>query len=128
MQAFKSVLLAFTLGLFIFFSSVAYASRIEYRIPIYCNSNSMGTTLDCHDTVYFTVVMRDDKLKIGEIYAYRPQYDRWPGLVPGDWVLHRLINISGNNLTFKGDNNPSPDQVVTRQYVNFKVSRIIKNN
>ena len=127
MKPIRITFLALTFSFFIFFSSFAIAAKIEYRIPIYCNTNSMGTTLDCHDTVYFTVVLSGDKLKVGEIYAYRPQYDRWPGLVPGDWILHRLVAINGTQLTFKGDNNPSEDPVVTRQYVNFKVSRIIKS-
>ena len=63
-------------------------------------------------------VPKDEKLKVGSVYAYKRD-----GILGQEMVIHRLIAITEDGrYQFKGDNNELPDEVlVEREDIGYKV-------
>ena len=129
----------FILGLFIGFilalSSIAlFVEYAEYKEEIVlgktiiqsfdtigilgCDSNSMGLTLNCRDTVYKQKVDQNETLYLGNIYTYRS----WDNVS----VIHRLVGCKDpdcNVAIFKGDNNRIVE-FVNRSMIEYRVTMV----
>lgn len=68
--------------------------------------------------VLIAVPVKEEKLIVGEIYAYRAgQKDT--GFNP--IVVHRLVDITEDGYIFKGDNNVVPDKTVRKEQILFRI-------
>ena len=74
------------------------------------NGNSMQPTFYHNDTLF---VEKVTDIKLNEIYSYKNK--------KGENIVHRLIAINGNELTFKGDNNSFNDTVVNSYQLEYHI-------
>ncbi len=95
-RATSAYLLGFVLFLIVFaYLELSYTRRVD--------GTSMLPTLEEGDLVVVQPTSFSD-LKIGNIIVYNP-----PCATTGASVIHRIVGISGDGLTTKGDNNPYSD-------------------
>lgn len=81
-------------------------SKYNYVSKVACESDSMGTMLDCGDKLYLrNDVLSPEQLIEGRIYSYKRGNDS---------IIHRLVSCLDNctKLIFKGDNNKVADPIV----------------
>lgn len=84
---------------------------IETRIIL---SDSMAPEYRVNDLVYINQLTDTEKLDlaVGDVIAFS---------INGKEILHRIILITSEEVTTKGDNNDSPDNPVSYQQINAKV-------
>lgn len=94
-----------------------WSSVFSYRM-FYIMSESMEPVIGENDIVMGKVVPKDEKLKVGNIYAYKRD-----GMLGQEIVIHRLIAITEDGrYQFKGDNNELPDEaLVERQDIGYEI-------
>lgn len=109
-------------GSILFDLNKAKLQKMDGSIKVGCGSDSMGLTLDCEDTLYYELVMKDEPLEMGQIYIYR-KYDN-------NTIVHRLvgcIDIDCNMTIFKGDNNKIIEKI-DRKNIIYKVVGVEYNS
>lgn len=75
----------------------------------YVPTSSMEPAIDAGDSIIFKKASFDS-LEIGDIIVYRSNASAMKGM----YIVHRIIDITSDGLTVKGDNNPIADsEVVT---------------
>lgn len=77
-------------------------------------SNSMIPEFKSKDML---IIKLTDEFKVGDIVTFEEE---------DFFITHRVIEIKGNTLTTKGDNNNAADQPITRDRVIGVVKKIIK--
>lgn len=94
-----------------------WSSVFSYRL-FYIMSESMEPVIAENGIVVGKTVPKDEKLKVGSVYAYKRD-----GILGQEMVIHRLIAITEDGrYQFKGDNNELPDEVlVEREDIGYKV-------
>ena len=94
-----------------------WSSVFSYRV-FYIMSESMEPVISEKGIVMGEVVPKDEKLKVGSIYAYKRD-----GILGQEIVIHRLIAITEDGrYQFQGDNNELPDEVlVERQDIGYEI-------
>ena len=94
-----------------------WSSIFSYRM-FYIMSESMEPVIAENGLVIGKVVPKDEKLKVGSIYAYKRD-----GILGQEIVIHRLIAITEDGrYQFKGDNNELPDEVlVEREDIGYEI-------
>ena len=94
-----------------------WSSVFSYRM-FYIMSESMEPVIAENGIVMGKFVPKDEKLKVGSVYAYKRD-----GILGQEMVIHRLIAITEDGrYQFKGDNNELPDEVlVEREDIGYKV-------
>ncbi len=88
------------------------------KSQVSCESQSMGLTIGCKDTLFSRILEEDEKLIEGRIYKYR---------FSDHYRVHRLVKCldeSCSTLVFKGDNNFKADEIVMRHDVKQEVVQI----
>ena len=76
-----------------------------------CDSYSMGRVLDCKG-YYWAFAPKPDDLQINDIGAYRLDVEKRSYFnVPRriNYIVHRIVNITTDCITFKGDANLEND-------------------
>lgn len=86
-----------------------------------CNSNSMGTLIECSYKIMTEDLKNNTKPILGEIYIYENE---------GKRIIHRLIACINNctEYIFKGDNNIIADKPVKREQIKQKLIAIYFKN
>ena len=94
-----------------------WSSVFSYRV-FYIMSESMEPVIAENGIVMGKVVPKDEKLKVGNIYAYKRD-----GMLGQEIVIHRLIAITEDGrYQFQGDNNELPDEaLVEREDIGYKI-------
>ena len=94
-----------------------WGSVFSYRV-FYIMSESMEPVIVENGLVIGKVVPKDEKLKVGSVYAYKRD-----GILGQEMVIHRLIAITEDGrYQFQGDNNELPDEaLVERQYIGYEI-------
>ena len=94
-----------------------WSSVFSYR-AFYIMSESMEPEIAVNQLVLGEYVPEDEKLEIGEIYAYRRE-----GIAGQEIIIHRLIAVTEDGkYQFKGDNNELPDaELVEKDDVGYQV-------
>ena len=94
-----------------------WSSVFSYRV-FYIMSESMEPVISEKGIVMGEVVPKDEKLKVGSIYAYKRD-----GILGQEIVIHRLIAITEDGrYQFQGDNNELPDEVLgERQDIGYEI-------
>lgn len=69
-------------------------------------SESMIPTYEIKDKLLIEKVKNNEKLNIGDVYIYK---------LNDIYVVHRLVDIEGDFLIFKGDNNEACDSPVLKE-------------
>ena len=94
-----------------------WGSVFSYRM-FYIMSESMEPVIAENGLVIGKVVPKDEKLKVGSIYAYKRD-----GILGQEIVIHRLIAITEDGrYQFQGDNNELPDEVlVEREDIGYEI-------
>ena len=94
-----------------------WSSVFSYRV-FYIMSESMEPVISEKGIVMGEVVPKDEKLKVGGIYAYKRD-----GILGQEIVIHRLIAITEDGrYQFQGDNNELPDEVlVEREDIGYEI-------
>ena len=94
----------------LFYQGLAFATGTAMPI-VSVVSDSMEPTLHRGDLLF---VVRPDELATGDVVVYR-RTDR------EITIVHRLIEIRGDEYIIKGDNNPYADPSVSREMIIGKV-------
>ena len=94
-----------------------WSSIFSYRM-FYIMSESMEPVIAENGIVMGKFVPKDEKLKVGNVYAYKRD-----GILGQEIVIHRLIAITEDGrYQFKGDNNELPDEaLVEREDIGYEV-------
>lgn len=94
-----------------------WSSVFSYRV-FYIMSESMEPVIAENGIVVGKTVSKDEKLKIGNIYAYKRD-----GMLGQEIVIHRLIAITEDGrYRFQGDNNELPDEaLVEREDIGYEI-------
>lgn len=94
-----------------------WCSVFSYRV-FYIMSESMEPVIVKNSLVMGKVVPKDEKMKVGNIYAYKRD-----SMLGQEIVIHRLIAITDDDrYQFKGDNNELPDEaLVEREDIGYEV-------
>ena len=94
-----------------------WSSVFSYRV-FYIMSESMEPVISENGIVVGKTVPKDEKLKIGNIYAYKRD-----GMLGQEIVIHRLIAITEDGrYRFQGDNNELPDEaLVEREDIGYEI-------
>lgn len=94
-----------------------WSSVFSYRV-FYIMSESMEPVIAENGIVVGKIVPKDEKLKIGNIYAYKRD-----GMLGQEIVIHRLIAITEDGrYQFQGDNNKLPDEaLVEREDIGYEI-------
>ena len=94
-----------------------WSSVFSYRL-FYIMSESMEPVIAENGIVVGKTVPKDEKLKVGSVYAYKRD-----GILGQEMVIHRLIAITEDGrYQFKGDNNELPDEVlVEREDIGYEI-------
>jgi len=94
-----------------------WSSVFSYRL-FYIMSESMEPVIAENGIVVGKTVPKDEKLKVGSVYAYKRD-----GILGQEMVIHRLIAITEDGrYQFQGDNNELPDEaLVEREDIGYKV-------
>ena len=94
-----------------------WSSVFSYRV-FYIMSESMEPVIAENGFVIGKVLSKDEKLQVGNIYAYKRD-----GILGQEIVIHRLIAITEDGrYQFQGDNNELPDEVlVEREDIGYEM-------
>lgn len=94
-----------------------WSSVFSYRV-FYIMSESMEPVIAENGMAIGKFVPKDEKLKVGSIYAYKRD-----GILGQEMVIHRLIAITEDGMyQFQGDNNELPDEaLVERQDIGYEI-------
>ena len=94
-----------------------WSSVFSYRV-FYIMSESMEPVIAENGFVIGKVLSKDEKLQVGNIYAYKRD-----GILGQEIVIHRLIAITEDGrYQFQGDNNELPDEVlVEREDIGYEI-------
>lgn len=94
-----------------------WSSVFYYRV-FYIMSESMEPVIAENGLVIGRVLSDDEKLLMGNIYAYKRD-----GILGQEIVIHRLIAITDDGkYQFQGDNNELPDEVlVEREDIGYEI-------
>ena len=94
-----------------------WSSIFSYRV-FYIMSESMEHVIAENGFVIGKVLSKDEKLQVGNIYAYKRD-----GILGQEIVIHRLIAITEDGrYQFQGDNNELPDEVlVEREDIGYEI-------
>lgn len=94
-----------------------WCSVFSYRV-FYIMSESMESVIAENGLVIGKVVPKDEKLKVGSIYAYKRD-----GILGQEIVIHRMIAITEDGrYWFQGDNNELPDEaLVEREDIGYEI-------
>ena len=94
-----------------------WSSVFSYRV-FYIMSESMEPVIAENGIVVGKTVPKDEKLKVGSVYAYKRD-----GILGQEIVIHRLIAITEDGrYQFQGDNNELPDEaLVEREDIGYEI-------
>lgn len=94
-----------------------WSSVFSYRL-FYIMSESMEPVIAENGIVVGNTVPKDEKLKVGSVYAYKRD-----GILGQEIVIHRLIAITEDGrYQFQGDNNELPDEaLVEREDIGYEI-------
>ncbi len=91
------------------------ASDLLFSVPISCDSQSMGLSLNCKDSLFTELVTENSMLIEGDIYIYTKNEKI---------IVHRLVKCLDdqcNRSIFKGDNNYVADDIVEKSKIFARV-------
>lgn len=91
------------------------ATDLLISVPISCETQSMGLTLNCKDNLFTELITESSVLIEGDIYIYNRN---------GQTIVHRLVKCLDNQCNqsiFKGDNNYVADDIVEKSQIFAKV-------
>lgn len=120
-KVFWNVLTAFAvvvlMSMVISKAVTGWSSVFSYRV-FYIMSESMEPVIAENGIVVGKTVTKDEKLKVGSVYAYKRD-----GILGQEIVIHRLIAITEDGrYQFKGDNNELPDEaLVEREDIGYEI-------
>jgi len=85
---------------------------------LYCTA-SMKPFFDCTDTMTVYTNVEEDEIELCDVIGFKtPEY-------LGDWVVHRVINITNEGYVTKGDARPDSDNYVVKfEDVIFKMIEV----
>jgi hypothetical protein len=92
---------------------------IKRHVAVIADTGSMLRVFDSRSIALIETIGPNDSLNIGDIIAYSNP------AVASTLISHRLIEIDGDTLVFKGDNNQFPDPLVQRSAVRSRIVGIL---
>ena len=128
-KVFSIILDMFTILIFILFAFAIYSFvQIKVLNKTHVNmfgytflqvvSGSMEDEIKINDIIIDKVLKPGDELKVGDIISFEEN---------NSIITHRIIDISDDTITTKGDANNSKDDPINREQVIGKVIKIIPN-
>ncbi len=106
MKRFIKVVITLILIVWILISILSSFDKSFFGIRVYrIGSGSMEPYLKVND---FIIIKKDDKYEVNDVITFKSD---------NQYITHRIVNIDGNVITTKGDNNNTNDESIDKDII-----------